>query len=115
MNQRTIIILILLGCLAISNATWYLKGIDSSLTIDSISQDLHYTNLALEELKLISVEIDQKTSKDELIQILKTKLRNSEIFELDGNVYSQNLGFIFKSSKLQTISLEVPVDPNSKG
>ncbi|MCP3874271.1 MAG: hypothetical protein GY699_14090 [Desulfobacteraceae bacterium] len=115
MIKRALIPLILIICLGATNAFWYLKYIDSSLTIDSLSFDLHIEKRSLNDLKILTLKIDKSISKAELIEIIKENIENPEIFELDGNIYYQNLGFIFENSILSSITTDVPVDPNSKG
>ena len=55
------------------------------------------------------------TNKKDLKGILKNKLKNPEIFENNGNIYYQNLGFIFENNKLIQVTTEVPFNPDSKG
>ena len=74
-----------------------------------------YAKRSLEDLKRICLEIDSNTSRDELKNIIQKHVEGAEIFEKNGNVYFQSLGFIYEGIKLIEVTEEIPFNENSKG
>jgi len=115
MTKKILIIVLLTGAIGFNNFWWFAKSIDSSLTLDSEMGNHFYTRRSLEDLKKICLKIDTNTSKADLIDIINKHVKDAEIFEKSGNVYYQDLGFIFEGEKLVEISEDIPFNEDSKG
>jgi hypothetical protein len=50
-----------------------------------------------------------------LKNIIQKHVEGAEIFEKNGNVYFQSLGFIYEGIKLIEVTEEIPFNENSKG
>jgi hypothetical protein len=115
MRKNIITVIVVIVFIAINNFFWFGKYIDMSLTNDSVMWDLHSKSQSFNALKSICLEIDPNINKDHLIEFLKIRFPNDEVFEKHGNIYTSTLGFIFEGFKLKTVTDVVEFNENSKG
>lgn len=115
MKNKILIILLVLVIFGLNNIWWFTRYIDSGLNLDTEMGNHFYTRRSLEDLKKICLEIDPATSKDSLKKIIKKHFLDAEVFEKNGNIYYQSLGFIYEGNTLLKVTEDIPFNENSKG
>jgi hypothetical protein len=113
--KKIIVASVIVIVLLVNNYFWLMNYLDICLEMES--ENFHYGQIekALNDLKKITLEITPNMGKDHLVDIINKNIERPEIFEKDGNVYYNNLGFIFKDNKIIQVTEQVPFNEDSLG